>query len=179
MNRYKAVFLDRDGVINHVVFHKEVNKPSSPWNIEEFKLIKGIYKPLMKLKKMGFLLFIISNQPDINRGRIKNGTTEKINKIIYEKFPIEDIMICPHDDKDNCVCRKPKPGMIEIIAKKYNINIKESFLIGDGWKDIEAGKKAGLTTILIDKDYNRDAKADYRVKNLEKSFEIIKNIDSK
>ena len=73
----KAIFLDRDGIINHVVYHKDVNKPSSPWKIEEFKLIKDIKKPLEELTKMGFLLFIISNQPDIARGNVKKEPPKK------------------------------------------------------------------------------------------------------
>jgi len=175
----KAVFLDRDGVINHVVFHESINKPSSPWNIEEFKLIKGIEKPLEKLKKMGFLLFIISNQPDIARGNVKKGTTEKINKILYEKFPIDEIVICPHDDKDNCNCRKPKPGMILGLKEKYNIDLKKSFIIGDGWKDMKVGKNACVKSILINREYNREVEAEYRANDLESAVKLIFRSDLK
>ncbi len=170
----KAVFLDRDGVINHVVYHKEVNKPSSPWKIEEFKLIKDIEKPLKKIKKMGFLLFIISNQPDIARGRIKKGTTDEINKIIYEKFPIKEIVVCPHDDKDNCSCRKPKPGMILDLSKKHNISLEKSYMIGDSYKDIQAGENAGVKSILIEKNYNKNVNAKNKVKTLSLAVELIK-----
>ena len=173
----KAIFLDRDGIINHVVYHKDVNKPSSPWKIEEFKLIKNIKKPLEELTKMGFLLFIISNQPDIARGNVKKGTTEEINKILYEKFPIKEIKFCPHDDRDNCDCRKPKPGMILELSKKWNIDLEKSFLIGDSWKDIEASKKADCTGILVDKEYNKEVDAKYRVFDLESSVELIKSLD--
>ncbi|HEY9247201.1 MAG TPA: HAD family hydrolase, partial [Candidatus Methanoperedens sp.] len=161
----KAVFLDRDGVINEVVFH-DSEKPSSPWKFEEFKLIRGIKKPLEELSSMGFYLFIVSNQPDISKGYIEEGTTEKINALIYEKFPIDEIMICPHVEEDNCDCRKPKPGMLLKLSKKWIIDLRESFLIGDSWKDIEAGKAAGCTSILLDKPYNKGIKADYRVRNL-------------
>ncbi len=170
----KAVFLDRDGVINHVVNHKEINKPSSPWQIAEFKLIDGIKNPLDELKKMGFFLFVISNQPDIARGRIKKGTTEKINKIILEKFPIKEIIVCPHDDSDNCNCRKPKPGMITKLSKKWNVDLKKSYLIGDSWKDTEAAENAGIKSIIINKTYNQDVNAGYRVKDLKAAVELIK-----
>ena len=172
----KAVFLDRDGIINQVVYHKEANKPSSPWKIEEFKLINGVKKPLEDLKKMDFLLFVISNQPDINRGNVKRGTTEKINKIIYEKFPIDEIKVCPHDDKDNCNCRKPKPGMIIELAKKWNVDLKKSFLIGDSWKDIGAGENAGVKSIIIDKKYNQQVNSNYRVENLNSAIKLIKTL---
>lgn len=169
----KAVFLDRDGVINHVVYHIGIEKHSSPWNMQEFKLIEGIKKPLEELVKLGFLLFIVSNQPDIARGNLKEATTEKINKIIYEKFPIKEIKFCPHDDKDNCNCRKPKPGMIIELSKKYNINLEKSYMIGDSYKDIKAGESAGVKSILIDKIYNQDVHVQYRVGNLAEAVELI------
>ena len=172
----KAVFLDRDGIINQVVYHDDINKPSSPWKMEEFKLIDGIKKHLDELKKNGFLIFIISNQPDIKRGNVDKETAEKINKILYEKFPIDDIMVCPHDDLDNCSCRKPKPGMIIELSKKWNVDIKKSFLIGDSWKDIGAGKNAGVKSILIDKSYNQEVESEHRVENLKSAIELIKTL---
>jgi D-glycero-D-manno-heptose 1,7-bisphosphate phosphatase len=174
------VFLDRDGVINELVFHKEVNKPSSPWNIEEFKFMPGLEKPLEKLSKMGYFLFVISNQPDMSRGFIKKSTTERINQIIYEKLPIDDIVVCPHDDHHNCRCRKPKPGMILDLCKKWDVDPNKSLLIGDNWKDITAGKKAGCKTIILDKPYNKSVDADHRLGTLESAVKLIKsaNIES-
>ena len=171
----KAIFLDRDGVINEVVFH-ESDKPSSPWTFSEFKLLPGIKEPLEEFKKMGFLLFIISNQPDISRGFIEKGITEKISKIIYDNFPIKEILICPHDDHHYCNCRKPKPGMIFELSKKYDIDIKKSFLIGDNWKDTEAGQKAGCKTIIINTKYNKTIDADYRTENLSTAVKLIKSL---
>ncbi len=172
----KAVFLDRDGVINEVVFHGS-EKPSSPWKYEEFKLIQGIEKPLDELSSMGFYLFIVSNQPDISRGYIEAGTTEKINEIICKRLPIRDIVTCPHDDHHDCACRKPKPGMLIDLSGKWNIDMKKSFLIGDNWKDMDAGKAAGCTTVLIDKTYNYKVEADYRVHDLEAAINIINSIE--
>lgn len=175
-NKKKAVFLDRDGVINKVVYHKEVNKPSSPWRFDEFKIISGIKSPLEKLNKKGFVLFIITNQPDITKGLIEKGLTEKINEILIKEFPIKEILVCHHQDHHNCDCRKPKPGMIIKLAKKYNIGLEDSFLIGDNWKDIEAGKSAGCKTILINAEYNKGIKADYRVTNLKDAAKLIEKI---
>ena len=125
---------------------------------------------------MGFLLFVISNQPDISRGFIEKGVTEKINQEIYDNFPIKEIIICPHDDHHNCNCRKPKPGMIFELSKKDDIDIKKSFLIGDNWKDTEAGQKAGCKTIIINKNYNKTVKADFRVENLDEAVKLIKSL---
>ena len=172
----KAIFFDRDGVINEVIFRGGNNsKPIAPWKIEEFKLIPDIKKPLEKLGQMGFHLFVVTNQPDIPKGIVKFRTVKKMNDIVLNKLPINEIMVCPHIDNDNCNCRKPKPGMIISLAKKWGINLEDSFLIGDNWKDIESGKAAGCRTILIDKLYNKTVKADYRVENLTMSVEVVKS----
>lgn len=167
-----AVFLDRDGVINEVVFH-DGKKPSSPWKFEEFKLVRGIKKPLEKLSLKGYYLFIVSNQPDISRGHIEDGTTEMINETIYKRLQIDDIFVCPHDDHDQCICRKPKPGMLIELSHKWDVDLKNSFLIGDNWKDMGAGKAAGCVTILIDKLYNKEVISDFRVKNIEHAVNVI------
>ena len=172
----KAIFLDRDGVINEVVFRGGNNsKPIAPWKIEEFKFIPGIKKPLAKLSQMGFHIFVVTNQPDIAKGVIKYNAVKKMNDIVINELPIDEIMVCSHIDSDDCNCRKPKPGMIISLAKKWGINLEDSFLIGDNWKDIESGKAAGCRTILIDKLYNKTVTADYRVENLTMSVEVVKS----
>ena len=168
-----AIFLDRDGVVNEVVYHPTINKPSSPWNIKEFKIIEGIKEPLEELSKNGYSIFIITNQPDVSRGFIEEGTTEKINSILKDHLPIHEIVTCPHDDHHHCTCRKPKPGMILDLAEKNDIDLHKSFVIGDGQKDIEAGSAAGCTTILIEKPYNKDVIADYKAADLQRASKII------
>jgi D-glycero-D-manno-heptose 1,7-bisphosphate phosphatase len=126
---------------------------------------------------MNYNLFVVSNQPDISRGFIKKGVTEKINQFLYKRYPLKEISICPHDDYHNCNCRKPKPGMLFDLSKKWKVNLKKSFLIGDNWKDIEAGKSAGCKTILLDQFYNLNVKADFRIKNLESAVDLIKSIE--
>ena len=176
----KAIFLDRDGVINEVIFRGGNNsKPIAPWKIEEFKLVPGIKKPLTDLSQLGFHLFIVTNQPDISKGVIKSSTVKKMKAIVMNEFSFDEIMVCSHIDGDNCNCRKPKPGMLISLAKKWGINLGISFLIGDNWKDIESGKAAGCRTILIDKFYNKSVKADYRVENLRMSVKVVKSHLSK
>ena len=170
------MFLDRDGVINEVVFRGR-EKPIAPWKLEEFKLIPGIKEPLGELSRIGYHLFVVSNQPDIAKGYIDTSTIEMMNEIILETLPIHDIMICPHDDGHNCNCRKPKPSMLLDLSKKWGIDLKKSFLIGDNWKDIEAGRAAGCRAILLDKPYNKSIGADHRVENLDFAVKLIKSID--
>lgn len=169
----KAIFLDRDGIINRVIMRN--GKPSSPWKLEEFKLLPDVKKCLKSFKEIGFLNIIFTNQPDISRGFLKREELEKMHKIITEKLPIDEIELCPHDNIDNCFCRKPKPGLMLEAAKKWSIDLKQSYVIGDGWKDMGAGKAAGCPTILISKEYNKDLKDyDFKVKSLAQAVRIIK-----
>ncbi|MBI5051063.1 MAG: HAD family hydrolase, partial [Nitrospirae bacterium] len=147
MEAKKAIFLDRDGVINKVLLND--GKPFSPRRFEEFVLIPDIEISLNSFRSMGFLNIIVTNQPDIARGLIEMQELNKMHNLLMEKLAIDDIIVCPHDDADDCRCRKPKAGMLLDGSKKWNIDIKKSFLIGDTWKDIEAGKSAGCKSILI------------------------------
>jgi D-glycero-D-manno-heptose 1,7-bisphosphate phosphatase len=175
----KAIFIDRDGVINKVIMRDE--KPSSPWNLREFEILSDVKECLELFKKMGFLNIVFTSQPDISRGNLKIEDLEKMHKIISETLPVDEIKFCPHDDKDNCSCRKPKPGLILEAVKKWSIDLKKSYVIGDSWKDIGAGKAAGCKTLLIRRGYNKDFQKDYdfEVDNLKKTVEIIKKLDKK
>jgi D-sedoheptulose 7-phosphate isomerase len=167
----RAVFLDRDGVINNATIKE--GKPFSPRKFEDFELCEGTKEILEAFQKKGFINIIVTNQPDISRGLMKWKDLEKIHNFIRGKLSVDDILVCPHDDKDNCDCRKPKSGLLLKAAEERNISLKNSFVIGDRWKDIEAGRNAGCTTILIDYPYNRDVNADFRVKDLASAGEII------
>jgi D-glycero-D-manno-heptose 1,7-bisphosphate phosphatase len=173
MKRVKALFFDRDGVINEVVVRD--GKPFSPRRFGDFKLVEGIGDVLVRLKLEGFLNIIITNQPDIARGLMEWEELNEMHKLIRERLFVDDIFVCPHDDKDNCECRKPKPGMLFEVAQKWGIDLNASFMIGDSWKDVEAGKAAGCKTILIDAEYNRGIETDFRVYNICSSVEVILN----
>lgn len=160
----KAIFLDRDGVVNKVLLNND--KPLSPRKLDEFELLPKVKEALTFFKEIGFLNIIVTNQPDIARGFMKIEDLERMHALIREKFPIDDIYVCPHDDSDNCSCRKPKPGMLLYASKKWNIDLSSSYLIGDTWKDVEAGKLAGCKTILIDMPYNQGIECDLRVASL-------------
>jgi len=150
-NKKKAVFLDRDGIIN-----KEKNFITS-W--KEFEFVTGIFDNIKKLKKAGFLVIIVTNQSGVKRGLFTEETLKQIHvnmeKILKEnEAKIDDIFYCPHYEDDNCKCRKPKPGMILEAAKKHNIDLKQSWVIGDTRRDIEAGERVGCNTILVKKNTN-------------------------
>ena len=151
MVKKKCVFLDRDGVVNRSDIIK--GKPFAPTQSQNFIFLPKVKQAIKLLKENKYLVIIITNQPDLSNGKMSksefNLMTEKINKTTA----VDDLIYCPHLESDNCKCRKPLPGMILHAAKKYNIDLKRSFMIGDRKKDIEAGQKANCKTIYIQRKY--------------------------
>jgi D-glycero-D-manno-heptose 1,7-bisphosphate phosphatase len=163
----KAVFLDRDGVLNKAIVKN--GKPYPPQNLEELEILEGVPQALQSLKEAGFLLIGVTNQPDVARGIQKREIVASINSTLLRSLPLEDILVCYHDDRDDCSCRKPKPGLLYQAAESYAIDLKTSFMIGDRWKDVEAGRQAGWQTVLIDYHYAENGGAtppDCRVSSL-------------
>ena len=105
------------------------------------------------MKQAGFLLIVFTNQPDIARGTQDRATVDAIHQSLRETFPIDDFFVCSHDDSDHCDCRKPLPGLLLRAAEKYDIDIPRSFMIGDRWRDVDAGASAGCATVWIDYGY--------------------------
>ena len=148
----KAIFLDRDGVINKIFIKNGL--PFSPDTFDQLEILTGVKESILRLKKLNFLCLVATNQPDVSRGKIKKKTIVKMNNYLKHEIELDDVFVCYHDDHDNCRCRKPKSGLLLDAAKKWDVDLKKSFMIGDRWKDIEAGKSAGCKTIFIDCDYN-------------------------
>ena len=171
-----AVFLDRDGTLNKAYIKKGL--PISPPSFNKLKIIKGVKKSINKLKKLNFMCIMITNQPDVARAKIKKKTVIKMNSFIKSKLKLDDIFVCYHDDKHKCKCRKPKPGLLIQASKKWKIDFSKSFMIGDRWKDISAGKKVGCKTIFINNNYKLDkiVNADFTYKTLLKAVNKIEKI---
>ena len=146
-----AVFLDRDGVLNKAVVRD--GKPYPPASLDELKIYPEAAAALARLKQAGYLLLVVTNQPDVARGRTPRRVVEAIDSAIGSALPIDDFLVCWHDDADACACRKPKPGLLLEAAGRYTIDLHRSFLIGDRWRDIDAGAAAGCLTVLIDRQY--------------------------
>ena len=147
----KSIFLDRDGVL--VSIKRVKNKPYSVDSLNKISIKKNTQKILKKLKYK-FLLIMVTNQPNVSRGLISKSEVNKINNYLKKTFKLDDVFCCYHDDKDKCDCRKPKAGMFIKAKKKWNIDLKKSFMIGDRKKDVDAGKKAGCKNFFIDYNYN-------------------------
>jgi D-glycero-D-manno-heptose 1,7-bisphosphate phosphatase len=147
----KAVFLDRDGVLNQAVVRNGL--PHPPASAEELVLAPNAKAALEELKAQGFLLLVVTNQPDVAKGITTRAVVEAINRRVASELPIDDLFVCFHQDSDHCDCRKPKPGMLLEGARKHNVDPGESFMVGDRWRDVEAGQSAGCRTVFIDGGY--------------------------
>jgi D-glycero-D-manno-heptose 1,7-bisphosphate phosphatase len=147
----RAVFLDRDGVINRAIVRD--GKPYPPLSIDELTIVPDAAAALQSLKQAGFLLLVVTNQPDIARGRQTLAAVEAIHQALQKDLPLDDFFLCPHDDADHCDCRKPRPGLLLRGADRYHIDLSRSFMVGDRWRDIEAGAGAGCATVWLDFGY--------------------------
>lgn len=153
------MFLDRDGVINRT-FVKD-GKPYPPQLLAEVEILPGVTEAIQLLKEAGFLAVVVSNQPDVARGTVPRETVEAINRYLGAALGIDRFQVCYHDDNDNCHCRKPKPGLLLDAAAQLGIDLRESFLVGDRWRDIAAGKAAGCRSVWIDCGYRERQPKDY------------------
>lgn len=143
----KAIFLDRDGVLNKTIFR--MGKERAPYSLEEFELFDGVVDALMLLKQKGYLLIVVTNQPDVARGWVEMERVTEVNNKLGALLPLDEIKACFHTDKDNCLCRKPRPGMLQEAQKKWQVDFTQSFMIGDNFTDIAAGAEVGCRTVLI------------------------------
>ena len=169
----KAVFLDRDGVLNRVFIKN--GKPFPPIDLKSVEILEGVKDTIIALKKADWLVIVVTNQPDVARKLTSKKNVEKINSHLKLILQFDEIYTCYHDNSDSCECRKPKPGMLEEASRKNKIILKNSYMIGDRWSDIEAGNRAGCKTIFIDYNYKekRPVNFDFRVKSINEAAKII------
>lgn len=169
--RQRAVFLDRDGVLNAVVYRE--GRPASPRDPAQFMLEPAAPAAVQALQRAGLRTFVVSNQPDIARGRLEPAALAAMMDELVARVAVDDVRICPHDDADRCACRKPQPGLIRELAERWNVELARSYLVGDGWRDIAAGRAAGCRTVLLQQRYNEDVAADHAARDLSAAVEWI------
>jgi D-glycero-D-manno-heptose 1,7-bisphosphate phosphatase len=151
----RAVFLDRDGVLNRAIVRN--GRPYPPATPAELEIVPGAAEALAALRSAGFLLIGATNQPDVVRGTQRREAVEAINAALMAALPLDDLLVCYHDDGDGCRCRKPAPGLLLEAAGRYSIDLAGSFMVGDRWRDVEAGRQAGCATVFIDCGYSERA----------------------
>jgi D-glycero-D-manno-heptose 1,7-bisphosphate phosphatase len=166
MNR--AVFLDRDGVL---VKASEIGH--GPLTLEQFRLLPDIREPLLRLRKAGYLLVLATNQPGIARGTLTREVLNEMHRRLEDEIALDAVYVCPHTDADGCACRKPKPGLLLQAARELTIDLAGSFFVGDTERDTRAGERAGVRTILLDCEYNRDLTVAHRVRDVAAAADVI------
>ncbi|MGZ5065720.1 MAG: D-glycero-alpha-D-manno-heptose-1,7-bisphosphate 7-phosphatase [Usitatibacter sp.] len=173
MTARRAVFLDRDGVLNRAVLRG--GKPYPPASADETEIVPGAADALARLKEAGYFLIVVSNQPDVARGTATRAQVEAINARLAQDLPIDRFIMCYHDSVDGCDCRKPRPGMLLAGAREFGIDLASSFMVGDRWRDVEAGAAAGCRTVFIDHGYDekRPESCDYRVSSTSEAASAI------
>jgi D-glycero-D-manno-heptose 1,7-bisphosphate phosphatase len=151
----RAVFLDRDGVINRAIVRD--GKAYAPASLAQFEILPGVPDALERLRAAGFLNVVFTNQPDVGSGNIARDVVEAMHAWLLKNLPIDAVKVCYHVDADRCECRKPMPGMILRASPELGIDVSASFVVGDRWRDIEAGQRAGCrTAFFIDYAYTEE-----------------------
>ena len=148
----RAVFLDRDGVLIRAPVVDGL--PHSIRRVEELELEPGAVGSCTALADAGYLLAVVTNQPDVARGLLSREVVDAVHTRLAELLPLDDIRVCPHDDADGCACRKPKPGMLVEAAREHGIALERSYMVGDRRIDVEAGRAAGCTCVFLDRKYS-------------------------
>jgi D-glycero-D-manno-heptose 1,7-bisphosphate phosphatase len=173
MQMRPTVFLDRDGVLNRVFVRNGVTHP--PATLQELELLPGVPDAVQRLDAAGFALVVVTNQPDVARGVARRDEVEAMNATLAATMPLLDILTCYHDSSDGCACRKPKPGMLHDAARRWNLDLVRSYLVGDRWSDVLAGQAAGCRSILIENPYSggERCRPDARVTDLPEAAEWI------
>jgi D-glycero-D-manno-heptose 1,7-bisphosphate phosphatase len=169
-----AVFLDRDGVINEAIVRE--GKPYPPSSVADIRLVTGVARALEQLKSNGYLLIVVTNQPDVARGLTPRESVESIHQYLLDRLPLDGIYCCYHGGPEDCGCRKPKPGLLLQAAEEWGIDMSASFMVGDRWRDVDAGHAAGCRTVLIDYGYQErgpEAAPSARVYSLPDAVEWI------
>ncbi|MGH7517726.1 MAG: D-glycero-alpha-D-manno-heptose-1,7-bisphosphate 7-phosphatase [Gemmatimonadales bacterium] len=165
-----GVFLDRDGILNELV--RRDGAAVSPRDPRDFKLRVGAAAAVRDLRAAGLPVLVATNQPDIARGLISRAALDAMTGMLRAAVPVDDVAVCPHDDADRCECRKPKPGLLIALASRWDVDLPRSYMVGDSWRDVGAGRAAGCRTVLVG-DEPGDVKPDLAVADLRAAVTAI------
>ena len=160
----RAAFLDRDGVLNPMRQSRGVWR--APLTLEEFAPYPWSAESVARLKAAGWPVLVVTNQPEIATGELDSGVLEAMNERLRREVGVDAIYVCPHVDADGCDCRKPKPGLLLLAAREWGVDADASFMVGDRWRDVDAGRAAGCATILVAGPIEGPARPDFRAADL-------------
>ena len=166
----RAVFIERDTLLN---LAQEGTQQKTPTRLEEFHVNDSALYGLQRLKAAGFVLIATTNQPEISQGTLPRREMDRMHELLQATLPLDDIMVCPHDEDDDCPCRKPRAGMFHEAAFKYHLSLGQSYVISHRWQDAEAARLVGSTSLLIDSPSLGRGRHDFAVRDFDAAVEKI------
>jgi D-glycero-D-manno-heptose 1,7-bisphosphate phosphatase len=172
----QAVFVERDGVLTAVRVEKQ--QQVTPLTLGDFKLHEDAAPLLKKLKAAGLILIATTNQPGLSRGYLSRRELDRMHERLRKVFPLDEILVCPHDETDRCPCRKPKPGLLTEAAFKWQLNLDHSYVISDKWQDAEAARLCGCTSLLLESPWVGKVHRDFLLPDLAAIVEKILHLRS-
>ena len=174
-----AIFLDRDGVLVAATVREGIPRPAE--SLAELEVLPAVPEAAARLRAAGFLLIVVTNQPDVARGTQTAEAVDELNGELRRRLPLDDVFVCLHDDADECDCRKPQPGLLLAAAERWDVDLEASCLVGDRWRDIEAARRAGCRAVFVDRGYAEAAASepDATVRNLQEAADwILRQVSS-
>jgi D-glycero-D-manno-heptose 1,7-bisphosphate phosphatase len=171
-DRRRAVFLDRDGVLAEAIVRAD-GKSYAPTRVDDFVLVPEAAAQVQRLREAGFLCIVFTNQPELANGELAASDLDAMHRAMCVAIPLDDVYVCPHDKSEGCRCHKPATGMLDDAAVRWDVDLATSFVIGDRWRDIGAGRAAGCYSILLDRPYSACDVADARVQTLTEAVELV------
>jgi D-glycero-D-manno-heptose 1,7-bisphosphate phosphatase len=171
MNR--AVFLDRDGVI--VIPESRNGRSYAPRCLRNYRFYRDAHESLRRLKEAGFLLVVVTNQPDVGHGLISRAVIDEMHARLIRELPIDAVKACLHRQDENCTCRKPAPGLLLEAMGEFDLNARDCFMVGDRVSDVLAGKAAGCRVIFIERGYTegKPHNADFTVATMAEAADVV------
>jgi D-glycero-D-manno-heptose 1,7-bisphosphate phosphatase len=170
-----AVFLERDGILNSVDVVR--GQPVVPKSLAEFHVNTAIRPLLMRLREAGFLLIATSNQPGVSRGYLARRELDLMHTVLRRALPLDAVYVCPHDELDDCTCRKPQAGLLTEAGYEHHINLEHSYVVSDKWQDAKAAEQVGATSLLLRSPWNSTCHHDFILPTLkditEKIFTLV------
>lgn len=166
------MFLDRDGVLAEALVRAD-GKAYAPTRLEDFHIVPEAAVQVQRLHEAGFLCIVFTNQPELASGELQQHDLDAMNQLLQEALALDAIYVCPHDKSEGCRCHKPATGMLEDAVATWDVDLAASFVIGDRWRDIGAGKAAGCYSILLDRPYSACDDADASVATLAEAVDTV------
>ena len=173
----QAIFLERDGILNLPEIHEQ--HQITPATVTRLKINHSAQPVLKKLKAPGFLLIATTNQPGLTNGTVSRLELDRMHDLLQHCFQLDDIMVCPHEEGDDCPCRKPKPGLLTEASFKWRINLEQSFVISDKWQDARAAREVGSFSMIVKSPWAGSGHHDFVVPDLASVVDKILSLQVK